>query len=54
MDYEKEYTEALASAIRYKKKWLTDALAKEARKYLEDIGGGCTDHEAYRGKVLPF
>ena len=54
MDYEKKYTEALASAFRYKKKWLTDALAKEARKYLEDIGGGCTDHEAYRGKVLPF
>ena len=54
MSYEKKYNEALASAIRYKKEWLTEALAEEARKYLRDIGGGCTDHEAYREKVLPY
>ena len=54
MDYKKEYTEALASAIESKKKWISEALAKEAKKYLCDIGGGCTDHEAYREKVLPY
>lgn len=52
--YEKEYNEALASAVKLKKKWISEALAEEAKQYLADLDGGYIDHVAYREKAVSY